>query len=110
MGGIVWCAMHSAQVELGSEMEVEGAGRRGSTFIQPTTCRRHPFSSHPLFFSFLPTPPQYYVLRQKGTEPPGSGPLNKNYADGEYKCAGCGALLFTSDMKFDSGCGWPAFW
>ena len=58
----------------------------------------------------LSLPPQYYVLRQKGTERPGTGPLNKNYADGEYTCAGCGRLLFTSDMKFDSGCGWPAFW
>lgn len=56
------------------------------------------------------SPSQYYVLRQKGTERPGTGPLNKNYADGEYNCAGCGNLLFTSDMKFDSGCGWPAFW
>jgi len=56
------------------------------------------------------TPEQYYVMRQKGTEPPFSGAFYKNHEDGSYHCAGCGALLFTSDKKFDSSCGWPNFW
>jgi peptide-methionine (R)-S-oxide reductase len=56
------------------------------------------------------TPEQYRVMRQKGTEAPFSGVLNSNHEDGVYRCAACGAELFTSDKKFDSGSGWPSFW
>ena len=56
------------------------------------------------------TPEQYYVMRQKGTEMPFSGALYQNHEDGTYHCAGCGALLFKSDTKFDSACGWPSFY
>jgi len=56
------------------------------------------------------SPEQFRVLRQHGTERPGSSPLDKNYAPGNYYCAGCGALLFTSDTKFNSGTGWPSFY
>lgn len=56
------------------------------------------------------TPEQYYVLRQKGTEPAFSGALYRNHEDGSYHCAACGALLFKSGTKFDSHCGWPSFW
>ena len=55
------------------------------------------------------SPEQYRILRQAGTEPPGSGPLLGNKDGGTYRCAGCGAELFESDSKFDSGCGWPSF-
>lgn len=57
----------------------------------------------------LLTPQQYYILREEGTEPPGSSPLDKEYRKGEYRCAGCDLLLFTSEMKYDSGTGWPSF-
>jgi peptide-methionine (R)-S-oxide reductase len=56
------------------------------------------------------TPEQYRIMRQKGTEPAFSGALNHNHADGSYSCAACGAHLFNSDTKFDSGSGWPSFW
>lgn len=52
---------------------------------------------------------QYYVLREKGTERPYSGKLLMHKEKGNYTCAGCGNILFSSDAKFDSHCGWPSF-
>lgn len=56
------------------------------------------------------TPEQYYILREKGTEPPGTGEYEHTHDHGEYRCAGCGKVLFRSDEKFDSRSGWPSFW
>lgn len=55
------------------------------------------------------TPEQYHVLREEGTERPFSSPLNNEKRKGIYVCAGCELPLFTSEMKFDSGTGWPSF-
>lgn len=55
------------------------------------------------------TTEQYHVLREKGTEKPYSGKYNIHTAKGIYTCAACGSELFTSEMKFDSHCGWPGF-
>ena len=51
----------------------------------------------------------YQVLRHEGTERAGTSPLNDEKRPGTFVCAGCGTALFTSDMKFDSGTGWPSF-
>ncbi len=56
------------------------------------------------------TPEQYKVLRQKATETPFTGHLLHNNASGTYTCAACGAELFDSETKFESGSGWPSFY
>ena len=56
------------------------------------------------------SPERYRVLRQHGTEPAGTSPLNYEKRSGEFLCAGCGAELFESGTKYESGSGWPSFY
>ena len=56
------------------------------------------------------TPEQYHIMREKGTERPFTGALYHNKDKGIYSCAACGAELFSSDQKYESGTGWPSFW
>ncbi len=58
----------------------------------------------------LLTPEQFHLARQHGTERPFSSPLNREKRTGLFKCVCCGAPLFSSSTKFDSGTGWPSFW
>ena len=55
------------------------------------------------------TPEQYHVLREEGTERPGSSPLNQEKRSGAYHCAGCDLPLFASNTQYESGTGWPSF-
>ena len=56
------------------------------------------------------TPEQYHITRQKGTERAFTGAYYHNKEKGTYHCVGCGAELFSSEYKYDSGSGWPSFW
>ncbi len=56
------------------------------------------------------TPEQYEIARRKGTEPAFTGQHWNRHEAGAYRCVGCGAPLFSSETKFDSGTGWPSFW
>jgi peptide-methionine (R)-S-oxide reductase len=56
------------------------------------------------------TPEQYQILREKGTEVPFTGKLLNEKGSGDFVCAACGAVVFKSDTKFDSGSGWPSFY
>ena len=53
---------------------------------------------------------EFYILREKGTERAFTGTFNKHKESGNYVCAGCNSLLFSSEKKYDSGSGWPSFW
>jgi len=55
------------------------------------------------------SPEQFRILRQKGTEKPGTGEYDKFFEEGIFDCVGCKTPLYKSTTKFDSGCGWPAF-
>lgn len=55
------------------------------------------------------TPLQYHILREKGTERPNTGIYNRHFRDGVYTCAACDNMIFTSEAKFKTTCGWPAF-
>ncbi|HEX2746382.1 MAG TPA: peptide-methionine (R)-S-oxide reductase MsrB [Verrucomicrobiales bacterium] len=57
----------------------------------------------------LLTPEQYRIMREKGTEASFTGAYWNHHESGQYRCAGCGAMLFASNHKYDSGCGWPSF-
>jgi peptide-methionine (R)-S-oxide reductase len=58
----------------------------------------------------LLTPQQFHILREQGTEPPDTSPLDRESRRGIYHCAGCDLPVFTSQAKFDSGTGWPSFY
>ena len=67
------------------------------------------FKKSPEEWRQILTPEQFHVLRENGTERPFTNAFWKVTEEGEYRCAGCDSLLFTSKDKFVSGCGWPAF-
>jgi peptide-methionine (R)-S-oxide reductase len=90
------------------------AGMRGLFTSEPahaaTVARTYEVTHTDDEWKKLLTPQQYYVLRQAGTERPGSSPLNHEKRAGTFQCAGCALPLFSSKAKFESGTGWPSFY
>ena len=87
------------------------AGLRGQSASAPALkARSYEFTQTPDEWKQRLKPDAYYVLRQAGTERPGSSPLNKEKRAGVFSCAGCALPLFASGTKFESGTGWPSFW
>ena len=78
--------------------------------VPPGPTRRFPLQMTDAEWRQRLSPEQYYVLRQAGTERPGSSPLNAEHRRGTFLCAGCGQPLFASETKFESGTGWPSFY
>ena len=74
-----------------------------------TTTKRYPITRTDAEWRALLTPEQYYIMRQHGTEAPGSCALLAEKRPGTFSCAGCGQPLFVSKTKFESGTGWPSF-
>lgn len=71
---------------------------------------RYPVMKTEADWKRLLTPAQFQVLRQAGTEPAGTSPLNKEHRQGRFVCAGCNTPLYSSKAKFESGTGWPSFY
>jgi len=90
------------------------AGLRGpagaSAPGQSPQAQSYAFTQTPAEWKQRLKPEAYYVLRQAGTERPGSSPLNREKRTGVFSCAGCALPLFPSATKFESGTGWPSFW
>ncbi|GAA5961810.1 hypothetical protein JCM8115_001427 [Rhodotorula mucilaginosa] len=82
----------------------------GTSTLAAQSAMQYPVSKSDSEWRAQLTPQQFKILREKGTEMAGTGEYDKHYPDkGVYECAGCGTPLYTADMKFKSGCGWPAF-
>jgi peptide-methionine (R)-S-oxide reductase len=76
-----------------------------------SSSKKDPLRSQPdSYWKERLTPEQYKVARQHGTEPPFSGKYVEFDEQGNYSCICCGEILFSSETKFDAGCGWPSFW
>ncbi len=96
-----------------SRFGIAGAASRSAEAAQPDAKAAAP-RIEPLLLTDAQwrvrlTPEQYNVLRQEGTERPGSSPLNSEKRRGFFHCVGCDLALFASSMKYDSGTGWPSF-
>jgi peptide-methionine (R)-S-oxide reductase len=87
-----------------------GSAAAGSAMAEPKPTGIEPLTLPDSEWKKRLTPTQYEVLRREGTERPFTSPLNDEKRKGTYHCAGCDLALFTSEMKYDSGTGWPSFY
>lgn len=104
MGFMLLAAMYALAQQL-----KEHAGDKSSAVATTQTVMSNTVKKTDAEWRKALTPEQYQVLREKGTERAFTGEYWNHHAAGKYTCAGCGAELFASEAKFDSGCGWPSF-
>ena len=95
----------SASGVIAGAIALAGGGTAGSAAAQSFEVRRTPADWRKRLGAA-----RYNILRNEGTEPPFTSPLNKEKRKGIYVCAGCALPLFSSAAKYDSGTGWPSFW
>ncbi|KAF8765677.1 hypothetical protein HU200_008174 [Digitaria exilis] len=104
---VLSCRAHAA-----ASVSRGAAGRRfpGVAAMSSSTPPPGPVQKSEEEWQAILTPEQFNILRRKGTEYPGTGEYDKFFDEGIYECAGCGTPLYKSSTKFNSGCGWPAFY
>jgi peptide-methionine (R)-S-oxide reductase len=95
---------------LRSTFGLAGASAASRLFAQPQPAAIEKIKLTPAEWRKKLTKDQYYILREEGTEPAGSSPLNAEKRKGTYVCAGCDLPLFKSETKYESGTGWPSFY
>ncbi|MBA3648529.1 MAG: peptide-methionine (R)-S-oxide reductase MsrB [Chitinophagales bacterium] len=85
------------------------AQMENKSYVFPSSKATYPITKTDAEWKKLLTPQQYYITREKGTDPGFSGPYWNNHEKGIYNCIACGEPLFSSETKFESGTGWPSF-
>jgi peptide-methionine (R)-S-oxide reductase len=108
----IGCDRPQPQAAAASAPDVEAMRRDWKSLLAPdadVARSPEPLARPEAEWKTILTPAQFEVLREDGTEPPHSSPLDKETRPGVYVCAGCALPLFTSRMKYDSGTGWPSF-
>jgi methionine-R-sulfoxide reductase len=110
---VLFCIMLSASCQNNSTTKTTTAKDSATATVQKT---KNPFIMDTTKWNKteeewkkILTPEQYAILREKGTERPGTGKYNLHFEKGKYVCSACGFELFTSGSKFESHCGWPSF-
>jgi peptide-methionine (R)-S-oxide reductase len=101
-----------ASAETGGDMSIESIQKNWESLLAPdakVALSTEPIQKSKAEWKKVLTQAQYNVLREAGTEGPFTSPLNDEKRPGVFVCAGCTLPLFTSEMKFDSGTGWPSF-
>jgi peptide-methionine (R)-S-oxide reductase len=101
-----WAQGNNTAVESGAGRHDKTASASGASGASVDNLKNKPES----YWKTRLSPETFYVTRQKGTEPAFTGAYWNNHTTGDYYCSNCGALLFTSKEKFDSGTGWPSFY